>query len=64
MRLLAGKRRNLTVVGDDDQSIYRFRGAKVENLLGFIDAFPGARVLLLTRNYRSGQTRPRRRRTG
>jgi DNA helicase-2/ATP-dependent DNA helicase PcrA len=47
--------RNLTVVGDDDQSIYRFRGAKVENLLGFLDAFPGAKVLVLRRNYRSGQ---------
>ncbi|HTK31622.1 MAG TPA: ATP-dependent DNA helicase [Candidatus Saccharimonadaceae bacterium] len=56
VKLLAGGRRNLTVVGDDDQSIYRFRGAKVENLLGFVDAFPGARVLLLRRNYRSGQT--------
>ena len=55
VKLLAGGSRNLTVVGDDDQSIYRFRGAKVENLLGFIDAFPGARVLLLRRNYRSGQ---------
>ena len=55
VKLLAGASRNLTVVGDDDQSIYRFRGAKVENLLGFIDAFPGARVLLLRRNYRSGQ---------
>src|SRR5262249_34689593 len=48
-------RRNLTVVGDDDQSIYRFRGAKVENLIGFRDAFPEARVVLLKRNYRSGQ---------
>ncbi len=46
---------HLTVVGDDDQSIYRFRGAKVENLIGFRDAFPGARVLLLKHNYRSGQ---------
>jgi DNA helicase-2/ATP-dependent DNA helicase PcrA len=55
VRLLAGTRRNLTVVGDDDQSIYRFRGARVENLLGFRDAFPGARILVLRRNYRSGQ---------
>ena len=46
---------NLMVVGDDDQSIYRFRGAKVENLLGFIEVFPDARVLLLRQNYRSGQ---------
>jgi DNA helicase II / ATP-dependent DNA helicase PcrA len=50
-----GAPRNLTAVGDDDQSIYRFRGAKVENLLGFIDAFPGTRVVLLRQNYRSGQ---------
>ncbi|MFN8588933.1 MAG: ATP-dependent DNA helicase [Candidatus Eisenbacteria bacterium] len=55
VKLLAGSRANLTVVGDDDQSIYRFRGAKVENLLGFLDAFPGARTVLLKRNYRSGQ---------
>jgi DNA helicase-2/ATP-dependent DNA helicase PcrA len=55
VKLLAGGRRNLTVVGDDDQSIYRFRGAKIENLLGFLDAFPGSKVLLLRHNYRSGQ---------
>ena len=55
VRLLCGERRNLTVVGDDDQSIYRFRGAKVENLLGFLDAFPDAAVTVLRRNYRSGQ---------
>ncbi len=55
VRLLAGERRNLTVVGDDDQSIYRFRGAKVENLLGFLEAFPDVRTLVLKRNYRSGQ---------
>ncbi|MCC6349888.1 MAG: ATP-dependent helicase [Candidatus Eisenbacteria bacterium] len=46
---------NLAVVGDDDQSIYRFRGAKVENLLGFLGAFPSAKVVLLKDNYRSGQ---------
>jgi DNA helicase-2/ATP-dependent DNA helicase PcrA len=55
VKLLASGSRNLTVVGDDDQSIYRFRGAKVENLLGFLDAFPGAATVLLRRNYRSGQ---------
>jgi DNA helicase-2/ATP-dependent DNA helicase PcrA len=55
VRLLAGARRNLTVVGDDDQSIYRFRGARVENLLEFLDAYPDARQVLLRRNYRSGQ---------
>jgi DNA helicase-2/ATP-dependent DNA helicase PcrA len=46
---------NLTVVGDDDQSIYRFRGAKVENLLGFLRSFPAAQVVVMKRNYRSGQ---------
>jgi DNA helicase-2/ATP-dependent DNA helicase PcrA len=55
VKLLGGRLRNLTVVGDDDQSIYRFRGAKVENLLGFLDAFPGAATIVLRRNYRSGQ---------
>ncbi|MFM7230634.1 MAG: ATP-dependent helicase, partial [bacterium] len=56
VRLLAGERRNLTVVGDDDQSIYRFRGARIENLLGFLEAYPDARQVLLVRNHRSGQT--------
>ena len=55
VKLLAGTRRNLTVVGDDDQSIYRFRGAKIENLLQFLEVFPDARQVLLTRNHRSGQ---------
>jgi DNA helicase II / ATP-dependent DNA helicase PcrA len=54
LKLLAGNRRNITVVGDDDQSIYRFRGAKVENLLGFIETFR-ADTLVLKHNYRSGQ---------
>jgi DNA helicase-2/ATP-dependent DNA helicase PcrA len=55
IRLLAGARRNLTVVGDDDQSIYRFRGAKMANLLAFLDVFPDARTVVLTENYRSRQ---------
>jgi DNA helicase-2/ATP-dependent DNA helicase PcrA len=55
VRLLAGDRRNLTVVGDDDQSIYRFRGARIENLLQFLDVYPEARQVLLRRNHRSGQ---------
>ncbi|HET7225776.1 MAG TPA: ATP-dependent DNA helicase [Candidatus Eisenbacteria bacterium] len=55
IKLLCGPDANLTVVGDDDQSIYRFRGARVENLLAFRDAYPGAREVVLTRNYRSGQ---------
>ncbi len=55
VKLLAGERANLTVVGDDDQSIYRFRGAKVENLLGFLEVYPTAKTVLLKRNYRSGQ---------
>ena len=55
VKLLAGERRNLTVVGDDDQSIYRFRGAKIENILQFLDVYSDAKQVLLRRNHRSGQ---------
>ncbi|HUQ43866.1 MAG TPA: ATP-dependent DNA helicase [Candidatus Limnocylindria bacterium] len=50
---LAERHRNVTVVGDDDQSIYRFRGAAISNILEFRDRYRGARTVVLRRNYRS-----------
>lgn len=54
--MLAGNKKNITVVADDDQAIYRWRGAALSNILQFRINFPGAKIISLTQNYRSTQT--------
>ncbi|MBI5358778.1 ATP-dependent helicase [Candidatus Amesbacteria bacterium] len=55
LQILAHKRRNITVVADDDQAVYRFRGAAVGNVLSFFETYKNAKTIVLTQNYRSGQ---------
>ncbi|MBI5467238.1 MAG: UvrD-helicase domain-containing protein, partial [Candidatus Kerfeldbacteria bacterium] len=56
IKRLSAPRNNLTVVGDDDQSIYKFRGASVSNIIDFKKDFPEAEVIVLTKNYRTKQS--------
>ncbi len=55
VKLIAAPKNNLTIVGDDDQAIYKFRGASIENILRFAEDYPDAKKIVLTRNYRSVQ---------
>ncbi|WP_286963401.1 UvrD-helicase domain-containing protein, partial [Idiomarina sp. UBA3992] len=56
IRLLAGSQNSATIVGDDDQSIYGWRGAKVENIHQFLSDFEGSETIRLEQNYRSTST--------
>ena len=56
IKLLGSEHQNIAVVGDDDQSIYKFRGAAISNILGFINTYSKAKQIVLTRNYRSPQS--------
>ena len=56
VKLLAQERKNIVVVGDDNQSIFKFRGAAISNILNFMDYYPQAKRIVLTENYRSTQT--------
>ncbi|MGQ9619209.1 MAG: ATP-dependent helicase [Candidatus Aminicenantia bacterium] len=53
LRMIAGEHRNIMVVGDDDQSIYKFRGAAITNILNFLEYYPDAKTIVLRKNYRS-----------
>jgi DNA helicase II / ATP-dependent DNA helicase PcrA len=55
LQLLSGKKKNICAVGDDDQSIYRFRGADLSNILNFEKDFPGAKIIKIDQNFRSSQ---------
>ena len=55
VKLLAARHRNLAVIGDDDQAVYRWRGAAISNVLGFLDCYPDARQIVITENFRSHQ---------